>query len=111
MAGTETPTYLLPALDWQGTDEAHARVPADGAVLLPALITEALRVYADEMAGEATGKLVSVSLDMSGEAFSEGDIGIRLKTDRKTRSLLFVQASLSSGDRLLIRATSIFRLV
>ncbi len=111
MTGTETPAHLVPALEWRGADEARARVPEGSAVLLPSLITESLRIYADEMAGEAQGKLVSVSLDMSGEAFSGGDLSIRLKTDRKTRSLLFVQASLSSEGRLLIKATAIFRLV
>ena len=78
--------------------------------MLSALLIETMRRYADEILGDGGAKLVSVSLDMTGAVFAGGDIEIRCKTDRQTRTLLFIRGELKSADALYLKAASIHRL-
>ena len=110
MSGADT-TSFLPALSWSSPNEARVNLPTGGAALLPSVMSEALREYAGRMAEERQGKLISVNLDFTGETLAGGEASMHLKTDRKTRSLIFVQASLYAKQHRIMRATAIFKLV
>lgn len=77
---------------------------------LSAIALRAMKQFAAESAGDKTASTVSVSLDFTGEAFTGGAVDIDCDIDRQTRTLIFLHAYLRSGDRTLIKATSIFRL-
>jgi hypothetical protein len=47
---------------------------------------------------------------MTGAAFLGGEVVIQTEVDRQTRTLAFMNGSLSCGGKVLLKATAIFRL-
>lgn len=103
------PASTIPALDHsEPVTRANAADGHEG--VLGALTLNALKAAAAAAAGQLTASTVSVSLDMTGEAFSGGDVEFACTVDRQTRTLIFMHAMVTSGGRCLIKATAIFRL-
>ncbi len=107
MSATDAPTSNL---TFPASDKATARIGSARDDELSAFVIQALQHHASAAAGDKAAKLVSVSLDMTGKDASAGTVQIDTKTDRQTRSLLFLGADLVLNDTLLVKATAIFRL-
>ncbi|MEQ9314443.1 MAG: hypothetical protein RLN72_01250 [Henriciella sp.] len=109
MTATDT-ADIVPAIDTKAEGHATASLATGDLSLASAALMRALERHAADIAGETEVSLVSVSFDMTGEAFSGGEIEIKSSVDRQTRSLLFMHAYAAHGSTTLIKATAIFRL-
>ena len=105
----DTPT-VLPELDIKLPGEATADLPAADEAILSALMIRALRAHADSVAGDRQAHSVSVSVDLTGTEFQGGDLRFLSEVDRQTRTLVFMNGTLRSGESVLLKATAIFRL-
>ena len=109
MTDTAAPASMLPSVNFTSPGNGTATLPAASDELLAALMVQGLRSLAESTAGDRAAHTVSVSLDMTGTVFSGGDVSIQSRIDRQTRTLAFMNASLSAGGKVLLKATAIFR--
>ena len=98
--------------DLASTGEGRSIFTADRAdeAILTALMMRALGREANLLATNGLARLVSVSVDVTGTAFGGGEGEITIRTDRQTRTLLFMGGALASAGGLNLKATAIFRL-
>ena len=104
------PSNTLPDVSIKAPGEAEATLPAAGEAVLSAIMIRALRAHADTLAEDRIAKTVSISVDVTGETFDGGTVSMKTKTDRQTRTLIFMNGIMRAGDTALLKATAIFRL-
>lgn len=109
MTVSET-SLFIPQLSWAGENSASVDLHSGDEGVLSAVTLAALKQVASQAAGGSSASTVSVSLDMTGADFEGGAVSIVCKLDRQTRTLIFMNAMVTSGDTPLIKATAIFRL-
>jgi len=110
MTDTAAPTSIFPAISFSSPGNGTATLSDSSDELLAALMVRALRAMAESVAGDRVAHTVSVSLDRTGAAFPGGEVVIQTEIDRQTRTLAFMNGSLSAGGKVLLKATAIFRL-
>ena len=110
MTDTAAPASIFPAINYASPGNGTATLPDASDELLAALMVQGLRSLANSIAGDRAAHTVSVSLDMTGAAFLGGEVAIQTEVDRQTRTLAFMNGSLSCGGKVLLKATAIFRL-
>ncbi|MDE1174942.1 MAG: PaaI family thioesterase [Parvibaculaceae bacterium] len=102
--GSRTHAFLV--------DERHAR--ADGSLHEGMLMTFA-DAFLGSMAWQGSGGRICVTLSMQTSYQDEARLGdlviCRAKLDHKTRSILFVSGQFMVGDRLIMTATSLWKVV
>lgn len=104
-------TDSLPELQIKAPGNAAAKLPDDvDESVLSALIIRAMQAHADSLAEARRARTVSVSLDMTGKAFAGGEVSLRSKVDRQTRTIIFMGAELCVQGDVIQKATAIFRL-
>ncbi|MEM8617511.1 MAG: hypothetical protein AAGF20_11330 [Pseudomonadota bacterium] len=99
-------------LSWRS--EAHAEATLadhETSVTLCAAVHEALIAFAlSRVEGEGSVSPVSMTHDLTGQDAKAGKVvDIKLRTDRKTRTLLFLSALASSDGVPLVKTTAVFR--
>lgn len=109
MTVTDT-AETLPAIEIRQEGLAAARLASDDISVLSAVLMRALEAHAAAIQPSGAVSVVSVSLDMTGEAFSAGEVELASEIDRQTRSLVFMHAYAKQGGQIIIKATAIFRL-
>ncbi|MGB3626319.1 MAG: acyl-CoA thioesterase domain-containing protein [Henriciella sp.] len=100
----------FPAIEIEQEGLAKAELAANDISVLSAVVMRALQAHATTLAGARAVAVVSVSYDMTGEEVSGGEVALSSEIDRQTRSLLFMHAYAKQGERVIIKATAIFRL-
>ena len=107
---TSDQIQTLPSLTVETDSRASFTSDALDAGALCALSIRAMQAAAAALSGPASAQLVSISHDVTGKPFEGGSAAIESRTDRQTRTLIFMGAELSSAAGLHIRSTAIFRL-
>lgn len=91
-----------------GTLSAQA---SDEHLILTAAIRAVLDRAASDVAGGAAVSLVSMTLDVLDGDVAGSETRFETELDRKTRTLVFINAIATRGDAGVLKATSIYRIV
>ena len=91
-----------------GTLSAQA---SDNHLILTAAIRAVLDHAASDVAGGAVVSLVSMTLDVLDGDASGQETHFETELDRKTRTLVFINATATRGDTGKLKATSIYRIL
>jgi alkylhydroperoxidase/carboxymuconolactone decarboxylase family protein YurZ len=84
---------------------------SDEHLVLTAAIRAVLDNAAAEFVGGANVSLVSMTLDVLNDAVAKDEVRFETELDRKTRTLVFINATATRGDTGVLKATSIYRIL
>ena len=71
----------------------------------------AIRADAEAICAPNPVEMVSVTIDVSSEAAQGADVTLEPKVDRQTRTILFTGGMARQGDKPLMKATAVYRIL
>jgi hypothetical protein len=71
----------------------------------------AIRADAEATCAPHPVEMVSVTIDVSSDAAPGADVTLEPKIDRRTRTILFTGGMARHGDRPLMKATAVYRIL
>ena len=71
----------------------------------------AIRADAEAICAPNPVEMVSVTIDVSSEAAQGADVTLEPKVDRQTRTILFAGGMAGQGDKPLMKATAVYRIL
>ena len=97
-------------LTFQSASEASIPAGERTSTQIAGLLQAVVEHHAASLLDGAELYVVSVTLDMSGDADADGQVQFTGRIDRKTRTLIFASGTASQNDRHLVKATVVFRI-
>lgn len=101
----------LRALQFKGYDTAQATAEQWDTTQVGVLLQHVAMRHASSVLDTGELATVSVSFDVSADAATGSDIQFQSRIDRKTRTLVFASGLARQGDKVLLKATVVFRIV
>lgn len=109
---TTQPDLIIPlsVLEFQGGDKARAVAEDWDTTQIGVLLQHVVTQSATGLLDEGTLHTVSVTFDVSAEAATGSDVTFESRIDRKTRTLIFASGLATQNDRVLLKATIVYRI-
>lgn len=74
-------------------------------------LMQVIRADAEAACAPNTVEMVSVTFDVSSAASSATDVTLSSTIDRRTRTILFTGGTAAEGDKVLMKATAVYRIL
>ena len=100
----------LSALQFEGADKAHAVADDWDTTQIGVLLQQVVTQNAASLLDSGALHTVSVTFDVSAEAATGSDVKFESRIDRKTRTLIFASGLATQNDRVLLKATIVYRI-